>query len=137
MKKLLSILFFTSLCILLPAQEKEDEFKGTFKIQKTGHLHKVVFDDVNYRLVGIDEYGNILDTAVVEFQMGVTIKGIYSQEFTAGYKLSPAMEKLLGRSDQSTKIFFDKIKAKDRYGTIIEMPKFTYTLGSVNKDYDN
>ena len=137
MKKILSILFLFAFCISMSAQEKEEEHHGTFKIQKTGQLLKVVFDDVNYRLIGIDQYGNVIDTAVVAFKMGVTIKGIYKEESTVGYKLSREMQQLLGTCDQTSKIFFDKIKAKDRSGTIVEMPKFSYSIGSVNKDYDN
>ncbi len=137
MKNFLPILFLLFISIIAPAQEKENENHGTFKIQKKGQLVKVIFDDVNYRLVGIDQYGNVLDTAVVEFHMGVTIKGIYNEEAAMGYKLSRQMQQLLGNADQTSKIFFDKIKAKDRSGNIIEMPKFSYSIGSVNKDYDN
>ena len=103
-------------------------------MQRKGQLSKVLFDNVNYRLVGIDQYGNPLDSAVVEFQMGVTIQGIYYKEQTTGNLLSYKMQQLLSKCDQSSKIFFDKIKAKDRSGTVVEMPKFSYSLGSRNDD---
>jgi hypothetical protein len=44
------------------------------------------------------------------------------------------MQQLLGKCDQSTIILFDKIKAKERSGVIVEMPKFSYSLGSRNDD---
>lgn len=134
MKTLLSTLVLLICSCVLSAQEQEDEFKGTVKVQKTGHLVKVLFDNVNYRLIGIDQYGNPLDSAVVEFQMGVTVKGIFYREETKGFNLTYEMQQLLGKCDQSSKIFFDKIKAKDRNGTVLEMPKFSYSTGSRNDD---
>lgn len=103
--------------------------RGTIKVQKKGQLRKVQFDDVNYRLIGIDQYGNVLDSAVVEFQMSVTIKGIFYSEKTTGPALSYQMQQLLGRCDRTSKIFFEKIKAKDKSGTIVSMPKFQYNYG--------
>ena len=40
----------------------------------------VFFDNVNNRLVGKDYYGNILDSAIVSFDIKVTIKGIEIKE---------------------------------------------------------
>ena len=134
MKNFFILLFITICCISLSAQERENENKGTIRVQKSGHINKIIFDDVNYRLIGIDEYGNPLDTAVLEFSMSVTIKGIFYKEQTTGCLLSYKMQHLLGKCDQSSKIYFDKIKAKDRTGTIIEMPKLTYSIGSMNDD---
>lgn len=102
---------------------------GTIKIQKKGQLAKVQFDNVNYRLVGIDQYGNVLDSAVVEFQLSVTIKGIFYTENTVGPGLTYQMQQLLGRCDRSSKIIFENIKAKDRNGEIVMMPSFGYLFG--------
>ena len=134
MKNLLFTVFLFTCCIASFAQESDDEFRRTIKVQKTGHLSKIIFDDVNYRLVGIDQYGNPLDSAVTEFRMGVTIKGIYYREETLGSVLSNKMQQLLGQCDQGSRIIFDKIKAKDQSGTLMEMPKFTYAIGGRNDD---
>ena len=134
MKQILFIAFFLFCRFAGLAQEKETEARGTIKVQKTGQIVKVLFDDVNYRLVGIDQYGNPMDSAVVEFQMAVTIQGIFYKEQTNGSYLSPQMQQTLRKCDQSSKIFFDKIKAKTRSGIIIEMPKFYYSIGSRNDD---
>ena len=134
MKKLLPILFLLILFGSLPAQETDN--RGTIKIQKKGQLKKIQFDDVNYRLIGIDQYGNVLDTAVVEFQMSVTIKGIAYSEKTVGPALSYQMQQLLGRCDRTSKIFFEKIKAKDRNGTLVNMPKFQYNFGYSDENND-
>lgn len=107
--------------------QEDNNYKGTIKVQKKGHLVKTEYDNVNFRLVGIDQYGNILDTAVLEFKISVTIKGIFHSEKNTGPILSANMQALLDRSDNTTKIFFDNIKAKDRDGTLVDMPKFQYT----------
>jgi hypothetical protein len=124
MKKWLLILFFINTNFLMMAQETEQ--RGTIKIQKKGQLAKIVFDDVNYRLIGIDQYGNVLDSAVVEFKMSVTIKGIAYSETTVGHTLTYQMQQLLAQCDKTSKIFFDNIIAKNRNGTLVNMPKFQY-----------
>lgn len=129
MKKIITIFFVLFISTSLFAQETNESNRGTIKIQKKGQLSKIQFDDVNYRLIGIDQYGNVLDSAVVEFQMSVTIKGVFCTEQTVGPALTYKMQQLLGKCDHTSKIFFDKIKAKDRNGTVIEMPKFQYNFG--------
>ena len=127
MKKILFFFLLFSTSISLIAQEIDT--RGTIKVQKTGQLAKVQFDDVNYRLIGIDQYGNVLDSAVVEFQMNLTIKGIAYSEKTVGPALTYQMQQLLGKCDRTSKIFFEKIKAKDRNGVIVNIPKFQYNYG--------
>lgn len=129
MKKYCCIILAFFFSISLFAQEINESNRGTIKVQKKGTLSKIQFDDVNYRLIGIDQYGNVLDSAVVEFQMSVTIKGIFYTEQTTGPALTYQMQQLLGKCDRTSKIFFAKIKAKDRNGTVVEMPKFQYNFG--------
>jgi hypothetical protein len=129
MKKLIFFLFLFFVPGFVFSQESSTENHGTIKIQKKGHLIKILFDNVNYRLIGIDQYGNVLDSAVVEFQMSANIRGIFYSEKAVGPMLSSQMQQLLGRCDGSTKLFFEMIKAKDRNGTLIDMPKFQYTIG--------
>ena len=136
MKTLITIILFFVLCVTVSAQESDKDGRGTIKVQKKGQLVKIQFDDVNYRLVGIDQYGNVLDSAVVEFQMSVTIKGIFYYEKTVGFALSYEMQRLLGKCDSTSKIFFEKIKAKDRSGNLLEMPKFQYNYGYTNENTD-
>lgn len=126
MKKISTILLFFSFFLTLSAQENER--RGTIKVENKGQLAKVAFDNVNYRLIGIDQYGNVQDTAVVEFQMSVTIKGIFYSEKTVGPLLTYQMQQLLGRCDQTTILFFENIKARDKKGTLLNMPKFQYML---------
>lgn len=124
------LLFITSFSLL--AQEGEN--RGTIRIKKNGQLVKVVFDDVNYRLIGIDQYGNIIDSAIVAFQMNVTIKGIAYSENTIGPSLTYEMQQLLGKCDRTSKIFFENIKAKDKNGTIVKMQRFQYNFGYADEN---
>ena len=129
MKKYMIILLLTIISLPLLSQEDEKVAHGTIRVQKSGTLVKTVYDNVNYRLVGIDQYGNVLDTAVLEFKMFVTIKGIYYEENSKGPNLSMKMQQILGKCDQSSKVYFSKIKARDRNGTLVTMPDFIYTIG--------
>lgn len=113
-----------------------DTHKGTIKVQKKGHLIKAMFDNVNYRLVGMDQYGNIIDSAVVEFEMSVTIRGLFHSEKTSGCFLSKTMQQELERCDNTSKIFFDNIKAKEKDGSIVTLPKFQFRFAAqYDKEY--
>jgi hypothetical protein len=135
MKKILAIAFIFTICQSVFSQNNNTEKRGTIKVRKNGKLISVKYDHVNYRLIGIDKYGNIIDSAVVEFQMAVTIQGIFYSEKTIGSTLSYQMQQWLEKCDASTPIYFKNIKAKDLYGTIIDVPKFEYVLG--NQKYDH
>ncbi len=127
MRVFVIISFFICCACLNSSFGQDSTVHGTIRVQKKGNLVKVQYDNVNFRLVGIDQYGNVLDSAVLEFEIAVTIQGIFHKEKTNGPLLSNAMQQRLDRADQTTKIFFDKIKAKNRDGTLIDMPKFQYT----------
>ena len=134
MKKLIILSFFIAVVCSVSAQENDNQYKGIIKIQKKGQLAKVQFDNVNYRLVGIDQYGNVIDSAVVEFQMSATINGIFYKEKTVGPALSYQMQQMMGKCDRTTKLVFENIKAKDRNGTLVDMPKFQFALGVADEN---
>jgi hypothetical protein len=136
MKK--ALIIFCLLLLNTPNLFSQDssEHHGSIKLQRSGQLAKVYFDEVNYRLVGIDRFGNVLDSAVVEFTFSVTIKGIFYTESATGNMLTYQMQNLLGKADRSSRILFDKIKAKERNGTIIDMPPVRYTFGYSDEDND-
>ena len=136
MKKLSILLFLFAFSYSISAQENSTEQRGTIKVQRKGRPVKAQFDNVNFRLIGIDQYGNILDSAIVEFQMSATIIGVFYSEKTVGPYLSYQTQQLLGKCDRTTKIFFEKIKAKDKNGTLINIPKFQYTFGYSDENND-
>lgn len=126
------LLFATLLFLIAPSaysQETNNGKRGTIKVRKTGQLVKVKYDEVNYRLIGIDRYGNVIDTAVVEFQMSVSIQGVFHKFNVVGFALTNEMRQLLERTGGETQLFFKNIKVKDRYGALLKMPDIQYTYG--------
>lgn len=132
MKKYLILLVLIVLSGTVFSQGVHNEKRGTIRVRKTGKLIKVAYDHVNYRLIGVDRFGNPLDTAIVSFDMSVTIRGQFYTEKAMGNSLTHQMQKLLSRCDSKTPLFFKNIKAKDSYGTVIDAPKFQYLLGRSN-----
>jgi hypothetical protein len=132
MKKALLLLFsFISLCV--SAQDSTNSHHGSVKVQKKGTLHSVLYDDVNFRLVCRDVYGNIIDTAVVSFDIDVTVKGLAYSEQTAGSFLSGPMQQRLSRMDGIVVLMFSNIKAKDKNGKIVSFPDFKAQSGKARE----
>lgn len=131
--KCMKILLIATLFLLIApsayAQETNTGKRGTIKVRKTGQLVKVKYDEVNYRLIGIDRYGNVIDTAVVEFKMSVSINGVFYTFNAIGPALSTEMHAVIERNLGETQLFFKNIKVKDRYGAILKMPDIQYTYG--------
>lgn len=125
MKKLLSIF----LIIFTFSAIAQEDNRGTIKLQKKGNVFAVLFDNVNNRLVGKDEYGNILDSAVVSFNVMITIQGIAYQETIIGTTLSRKMQNQITRVDRGTTLFFTDIKVKEKNGKVIDWPKFNAKIG--------
>lgn len=125
MKKLIYLFLF----LISYSSIAQEENRGTIKVEKKGSISSILFDNVNNRLIGKDQYGNILDSVVVSFEMIVTIKGIAYSEIIQGTTLSRDMQKRLERVDGGTKLFFTNIKVKEKNGTIISWPKFSTKLG--------
>ncbi len=113
-------------CCFLSAQE---DMQGTIMVKKKGRVHSVFFDNINNRLIGKDAYGNILDSAVVAFDMMVSIKGISYEEEVIGTTLSPLMQDRISRVDGATTLFFRNIKVKEKNGTSVDWPKFSVKMG--------
>ena len=121
------LFFFLFISLFLQAQEPTNN-RGTIKVAKKGIITKVQFDNVYYRLIGIDQYGNVRDSAVVEFGMAMTIKGIAYKYKVLGPGLSIDMQQTLAKCDQTSKVFFTDIKVKDKNGEIHKMPNFQYNF---------
>jgi hypothetical protein len=136
MKELFTIILFF-LSSLIIAQDTVDLSRtGSIKVQKKGILHSVIYDDVNFRLVCRDIYGNIHDSSVVSFDIKTTVKGIAYSEKTTGSFLSKQMQQRLGRLDGLVVIMFSNIKAKDINGQIISFPEFKAETGKARENQD-
>lgn len=140
MRATLLFFFFILGISFCHAQEVIDtntsEHHGTIKIKKAGTLHSVLYDDVNFRLVCRDVYGNIIDTAVVAFDLNVTVKGIAYSEQNAGSFISRPMQQRLGRLDGVIVLMFSNIQAKERDGSIVTFPAFKAVSGSGRESTD-
>ncbi|MCE3280846.1 MAG: hypothetical protein K0S44_3037 [Bacteroidetes bacterium] len=112
------------------------DHNGSIKVQKKAILHSVIYDDVNFRLVCRDIYGNIHDSAVVSFDIKTTVRGIAYAEKTTGPFLSKQMQQRLGRLDGLVVIMFSNIKAKDINGQIISFPNFKAETGKARENQD-
>lgn len=133
--KLIVVLLLQLASISLCAQNDTiNQYKGTIKIKKKGDVVKVVFDNVNYRLVGIDRYGNVLDTAVVQYKVSVTVRGIFYESKITGSFLNANIANAIERCDSPTKIYFDQIKVRNKEGALFDMPKFFYMLGYIDEN---
>lgn len=111
------------------AQNSTNEKRGTIRVRKTGDLVKIMYDNVNYRLIGVDRFGNLLENAVVSYQVMVTIQGVFHSEKIVGSTLSTSMQNTLSRCGERTPVYFKKIKAKDKNGSLLDMPDFQYLIG--------
>jgi hypothetical protein len=136
MKRIIFILF-TFLSLYSFGQDTTSNVnRGTIKVKKKGILHSVIYDNVNYRLVCRDIYGNIIDTAVVAFDINITIKGIAYSEKTAGCYLSKPMQQRLSRLDGVSTLMFSNIKAKEKNGMIVSFPDLKAPAGNVREKSD-
>jgi hypothetical protein len=129
--------FFLFLSLFSAAQDTtNDSFSGTIKVKNKGLLHSVLYDDVNYRLVCRDIYGNIIDTAIISYNVNVTIKGIAYAENAAGSFLPKMIQQRLGSIDGITTLMFSDIKAKEKNGMIMSFPAFKAQTGNQKEKAD-
>lgn len=130
------ILILSLLSLAGYSQDSSETNYGTIKVQKTGTLHSVFYDDVNFRLVCKDVYGNINDTAVISFKLSFTVKGLFYSDETAGCFISRESQQRLSRMDSMVTLFFYDIKAKDKYGNIVSFPDFKAQTGDARERVD-
>jgi hypothetical protein len=136
MKKFFTIILFLSASLISAQDTVNTDHTGSIKVQKKAILHSVIYDDVDFRLVCRDIYGNIHDSAVVSFDIKTTVKGIAYAEKTTGPFLSKQMQQRLGRLDGLVVIMFSNIKAKDINGQIISFPNFKAEIGKARENQD-
>lgn len=138
------ILFFLSV-VVCKAQTATDK-KNTLPVENATNTTtsptptsspkqflKVIFDDSNSQLIGIDTSGNVLENVIIAFQLFVTIKGISHSEQALGSSLNKAMRDLLTQVEQNTILYFEHIQVKNKAGNIVEADDFQYTLSYLPK----
>jgi hypothetical protein len=136
MKRFFFIAFFLVSFFSVAQDTTTQTNLGTIKVTKKGILHSVIYDDVYFRLVCKDIYGNIADSAVISFEVNVTVKGIAYSEKVTGPFLSKTMQQKLSRMDGVTTLFFSDIKAKEKNGIVVTFPDFKSQTGHLRENTD-
>lgn len=124
----LAFLFAVVVCKAQTSTEKEQLHLP----QHTSSL-KIIFDDSNSQLIGIDTAGNVIENAIVAFQLFVNIKGKSYSEQALGSFLSKSMVTLLEKTEPNTILYFEHIQIKNASGGLMEAQNFQYNLGYVKK----
>lgn len=116
MKKLL--LIFSLFTLSVSAQEPV----GTIKIKREQNLVKAVFDNVEYKLMAIDRFGNPQENTFASYTLWIKEKK--STKKFVGYSntLTPEMLKELKSLKRATKIFFTNIKVNEDDAHMVDLP---------------
>jgi len=119
MKKILFI--FIGLIIISPIFSQEEPQKIT--IRKESNLAKASYDNVEYKLIAQDKYGNIVNHAVKSFELHYVEKKKKLKIFKSYSELlTPEMLEEFKKLKEAKKIFFTKIMAEDEFGNVVRLP---------------
>lgn len=104
---------------LLLAQEEP----AKIKVVKESDLAKAVYDNVEYKLVALDKFGNVVEHAVKYFEIHYVGKKKKLVIFKSNSEyLTPEMLDDFKKLKEAKKIFFTKIIAEDEYGNKVKLP---------------
>lgn len=123
------LLFSVVVCKAQTTTEKEQPI-----FPQKPALLKIIFDDSNSQLIGIDTSGHVIENAIVAFQLFVNIKGKSYSEQALGNTLNKAMLALLDKAESNTILYFEHIQIKNAAGALTEAKDFQYNLGYTRKN---
>lgn len=126
---LISVLF---ICVASKAQEP-----AVIKIKKESDLVKVVFDNVELKLMAVDRFGNPRQNQVVSYKLWIKGKGDTKMFPGSNNSLSTEMIKELDKQKKATKIFFTDINVKDDDEHALKLPDVIDTWFPDCKNCDN
>lgn len=110
-----------SLFIALNTWSQEEPQKIT--IRKESNLSKASYDNVEYKLIAQDKYGNIVNHAVKSFELHYVEKKKKLKIFKSySESLTPEMLEDFKKLKEAKKIFFTNIIAEDEFGTSVRLP---------------
>ncbi|MBK6833409.1 MAG: hypothetical protein IPG89_03675 [Bacteroidetes bacterium] len=119
MKKILFIII--GLFILSPIFSQEEPQKIT--IRKESNLAKASYDNVDYKLIAQDKYGNIVNHVVKSFELHYRISNKkIKMMISYSESLTPEMLEEFKKLKEAKKIFFTKIMAEDEFGNVVRLP---------------
>lgn len=128
------ILIFSSLFVYAKLNAQEP---NVIKIKKESDLVKVVFDNVDLKLMPVDRFGNPRQNKVVSYKLWIKGKGDAKMYSGFNNSLSPEMIKELNKLKKSTKIFFTEISVKEDDEHVIKLPDVIDTWFPDCKNCDN
>lgn len=117
----LLILFFASQTIF--AQETP----GVIKVRKQQLLKKAEYDETQYKVIGVDRYGNPKEESISSFELHFQVKGKNYRYFSPTNKLTPEMIAKLKEFKTATKVWFTGIKGSED-GHLVDLPDFDYMI---------
>ncbi len=119
MKKILFIII--GLFIMSPIFSQEEPQKIT--IRKESNLAKASYDNVDYKLIAQDKYGNIVNHVVKSFELHYRISNKkIKMMISYSESLTPEMLEEFKKLKEAKKIFFTKIMAEDEFGNVVRLP---------------
>jgi len=116
MKKL--ILIFSLFTLSVSAQEPV----GTIKVKRDQNLVKAVFDNVEYKLMAIDRFGNPKENTFASYTLWIKEKKATKKFVGYSNTLTPEMLKELKSLKRATKIFFTNIKVNGDDEHLVDLP---------------
>ncbi len=128
------ILIFSFLFVYETSHAQEP---NVIKIKKESDLVKVVFDNVDLKLMAVDRFGNPRQNQVVSYKLWIKGKGDAKMFPGSNNSLSPEMIKELNKLKKATKIFFTDINVKDDDEHALKLPDVIDTWFPDCKNCDN
>lgn len=118
MVKISGILLFILASFSCFAQEP-----ATITVKKQSDLAKATYDNVEFKLIAMDRFGNIVDHAIKSFELHYVEKKKKVKMFKSyNETLTPEMLSEFKKLKEAKKIFFTKIMAQDEFGNLVRLP---------------
>ena len=96
---------------------------ATITVKKQSDLAKAAYDNVEFKLIAMDRFGNLVNHAIKSFEIHyvekkkkLKIMKSYSENLT------PEMLEDFKKLKEAKKIFFTQILAEDEFGNLIRLP---------------
>ncbi|MDZ4664777.1 MAG: hypothetical protein SGJ15_07870 [Bacteroidota bacterium] len=95
---------------------------GTIKVKREQNLVKAVFDNIEYKLMAIDRFGNPQENTFASYTLWIKEKKATKKFVGYSNTLTPEMLKELKSLKRATKIFFTNIKVNEDDAHLVDLP---------------
>lgn len=115
----ISIIFF----FILVSTASFSQEPATITVKKQSDLAKATYDNVEFKLIAMDRFGNIVDHSIKSFELHYVEKKKKLKVFKSyNETLTPEMLLEFKKLKEAKKIFFTKIMAEDEFGNLVRLP---------------